>query len=203
MKKTKNSKLTSEMLKEWGIVNITWDEVTNNWKIERYWHKTSSKEMSISVMKIQKAVCKHKYTADKEYPIVGFSAENKHHCIPLARLIYAWFYGEVPEGMEIDHIDNDPFNNNIDNLQIVSVEENLKKRFQDNPDACRNQFDAIKKKELNIRISNSYKEAQSILVDITNMLTEIGKSKPNFAEKELELLVEDLKDRYNDVVRYE
>ncbi len=105
--------------------------------------------------------------------------------------------------MEVDHIDNDPFNNKLENLQLLTPEENLKKRFIDNPDACRNQFDVIKKRELNSKIGNAYKEAQSILVDITNTLAEIGKSKPDFAEKELELLVEDLKDRYNDVVRYE
>ena len=121
----------------------------------------------------------------------------------LSRFLYAWFLGDIPEGMVVDHIDNDPFNNKLENLQLLTPEENLKKRFEDNPDNCRNQFDVIKKRELNSKIGNAYKEAQSILVDITNTLAEIGKSKPDFAEKELELLVEDLKERYADVTRYE
>jgi hypothetical protein len=43
------------------------------------------------------------------------------------RAIYAWFHNEVPEGMVVDHIDNDPSNNNIDNLQLLTVYNNLHK----------------------------------------------------------------------------
>lgn len=42
--------------------------------------------------------------------------------------------------MVIDHIDNNPFNNRVKNLQKLTPEENLRKRFEDNPDGGRNQW---------------------------------------------------------------
>jgi hypothetical protein len=43
------------------------------------------------------------------------------------RLIYETFVGDIPEGMEIDHIDNDTSNNHIDNIQLISRRGNIKK----------------------------------------------------------------------------
>ena len=43
------------------------------------------------------------------------------------RLIYETFVGDIPEGMEIDHIDNDTSNNSIDNIQLISRRGNIKK----------------------------------------------------------------------------
>ena len=108
---------------------------------------------------ISKSRRKHKFVDDKEYLVVGFSYNHTSYCIPLQRFLYAWFIGDVPDGMVVDHIDNNPFNNSLDNLQLLTQGENLKKRFRDNPDNCRNQFDVIKKRELNSKIGDAYKEA--------------------------------------------
>ena len=43
------------------------------------------------------------------------------------KLVYETFKGDVPYGMTIDHIDGNTFNNNIDNLQLLSSEENSRK----------------------------------------------------------------------------
>lgn len=40
------------------------------------------------------------------------------------RFVYECFYGEIPEGMQIHHIDHDKLNNTLDNLQMVTDEEN-------------------------------------------------------------------------------
>ena len=40
------------------------------------------------------------------------------------RFVYECFYGEIPEGMQIHHIDHDKHNNALDNLQMVTDEEN-------------------------------------------------------------------------------
>lgn len=48
--------------------------------------------------------------------------------VPLGRLVMAWYKGEVPGDMDVDHIDGDPLNNNIENLQIISRRENLARR---------------------------------------------------------------------------
>ena len=139
-----NSALTFSMLLEWGIWGIDWDEEANNWKITRYWYKNNSRGKRISHLKISKAVCKHKYTKDKEYPVVVFSYKNKAYCIPLSRLVYVWHKGDIPEGMVVDHIDNNPFNNSVENLQLLTPEENLAKRYEDNDFVCCNQHVAKK-----------------------------------------------------------
>lgn len=87
------------------------------------------------------AICRHKYTEDKLYPVVNFSYNGKGRSYPLARFLYAWFKGEVKDGEEVDHIDNDPFNNKLENLQVLTHEENLRKRFTDHSGVrCFNQF---------------------------------------------------------------
>ena len=41
------------------------------------------------------------------------------------RLVWEAFKGEIPRDKEIDHIDNDPHNNDINNLQIISRSDNM------------------------------------------------------------------------------
>lgn len=41
-----------------------------------------------------------------------------------ARCIYSAFYGEIPEGYQINHIDENPANNRLDNLNLMTPKEN-------------------------------------------------------------------------------
>lgn len=47
----------------------------------------------------------------KEEPIIG-------------RLVYEAFIDKIPEGMQINHIDEDPSNNKLENLNLMSPKEN-------------------------------------------------------------------------------
>jgi len=40
------------------------------------------------------------------------------------RLIYIYHNGEIVDGLHIDHIDRDKLNNNIENLRLVTIQEN-------------------------------------------------------------------------------
>lgn len=57
----------------------------------------------------------------------------KVHCIETQKtisfhiLVWKFYKGEIPEGMEIDHIDGDITNNRIQNLQAVSHKQNCQK----------------------------------------------------------------------------
>lgn len=54
----------------------------------------------------------------------------KTTCIGLHRAIWAWFNGEVPAGMIVDHIDNKHetiYDNRLENLQLLTPAENLAK----------------------------------------------------------------------------
>ena len=72
---------------------------------------------------------KLKYGVDKSYCYVFLRikrfSENKEVNITLHNVIYAWYKGEVPIGYDVDHIDNNPLNNNIDNLQLLTHRENV------------------------------------------------------------------------------
>ena len=50
---------------------------------------------------------------------------NRLKSMGVHRVVYAWFHGEVPEGMVVDHKDDDKKNNNINNLQLLTPHENL------------------------------------------------------------------------------
>ena len=43
------------------------------------------------------------------------------------RLVYENFKGDIPEDKQIDHVDGDTSNNAVENLQILTPRENLKK----------------------------------------------------------------------------
>ena len=134
--------LTREMLEEYGIKEVNYDKENNEWCIIRYWHRSSTgKEKYLKRVKIRNVVGKRTYARDKVYPAVVFSYHSKAVSIPLGKLIYAWFKQRVPAGMDVDHKNNDPFNNQLGNLQLLTRKENLAKRFTDNPENCHNQWE--------------------------------------------------------------
>lgn len=61
------------------------------------------------------------------YKMVAFSIDRKRYFKFVHRLVYMAFNGPIPDGLVIDHIDNDKTNNRIENLQAISNEENLSK----------------------------------------------------------------------------
>lgn len=48
----------------------------------------------------------------------------KGKLLPVHRVVYTLFYGEIPERMVVNHIDTNPSNNAISNLEICTVAEN-------------------------------------------------------------------------------
>lgn len=44
------------------------------------------------------------------------------------RLIWEKVVGEIPDGFQIDHIDQNPLNNRIENLRVVRGEENVRNK---------------------------------------------------------------------------
>lgn len=132
--------LTKEELEKVGITNIYYwfDE----WVVFRHWYKNNSKVKTFSKLKITEAKRTHiKSGRDKYYKKITFCAHQKRYSIPLSRLLYVWFIADITEpGLVVDHIDNDPNNLNLDNLQLISIKDNLHKRFDDNPDCWINQY---------------------------------------------------------------
>lgn len=55
-----------------------------------------------------------------------YNLNGKHFLVH--RAVWEAFNGPIPEGYDIDHIDGNPKNNNLSNLQAITHSENIKKR---------------------------------------------------------------------------
>ena len=97
-------------------------------------HRNSKRSgHNIKEIKQQTITNKNKYGGGKSYIFVPLkikrlNRENRQLTICLHTVIYAWNKGEVPLGYDIDHVDNNPFNNNINNLELVTHAENIRRR---------------------------------------------------------------------------
>lgn len=75
----------------------------------------------------------HKYGRTITYVAYTFylgkeNGKYKYATILEHVLVWLWFKGDIPEGYDVDHIDNDKLNNKIENLQLLTRKENLAKR---------------------------------------------------------------------------
>lgn len=64
------------------------------------------------------------------YLYVNTSVNGKAKNILSHRLVAEAFFGEIPNGMEVNHIDGDRKNNKIENLELVTHSENCKHRHE-------------------------------------------------------------------------
>ena len=133
--------LTKQQLEEMGIVDVTWNKYLETWVITREWYKNNSKtKRERKTLIVGSVLARHKYTKDKTYLKVSFSYKNKPVAISLSRLVYAWFREDIPDGYVIDHKNNNPYDNTLDNLQMLTIEQNIRKRFDDLDCKCFNQY---------------------------------------------------------------
>lgn len=72
----------------------------------------------------------HKYGKSVAYQYIQFYnyKTGKYTLMGYHAFLYAWYKGEVPAGYDVDHIDGDTLNNDLDNLQILTHADNIRKR---------------------------------------------------------------------------
>ena len=69
-------------------------------------------------------------TSKLGYRRVVLSKNNKPRRYGVHQLVTSAFLGPVPDGMEVNHIDSNPSNNNIDNLEYVTRQDNIQHAIQ-------------------------------------------------------------------------
>jgi len=87
------------------------------WKISRGNVKVGNKAGTLNYNK------RH----DRECYEVGIDKKT----VLLHRIIWIMINGEIPESLQIDHINQDPTDNRIENLRVVTNQENSKNRSKD------------------------------------------------------------------------
>ena len=109
---------------------------------------------------------------------ISLSIYGKKNNYFIHRLVYEAFNGLIPDGYQIDHINNNPQDNRLENLQLLTKSQNSKKRFIDNP------LSAYKKKNVkrimcvnNNKIYNSQSEASRQLNCCFQNISEVLKGK--------------------------
>ena len=105
--------ITQEMARE----RFAYDAETGN----LIWLPTATRQPKWNKKMVGKvAGCIATKNGGKRYVMIGFGdgLVRAHHAV------WAWHYGPVPEGLEIDHIDGNVLNNRIENLRAVTAAEN-------------------------------------------------------------------------------
>ena len=121
-------KLTKQELLDAGFTEVKY--INDQWRIFRRWRKYNSKEKFDTEISVTLACGKHKYRPDKYYHKVTYSFNRKVINIPLSRFIYVWFKGDIPDGYIINHINGNSFDNRPENLELMAVGDNLRRRFE-------------------------------------------------------------------------
>lgn len=75
--------------------------------------------------------CLRKREIDEDgYVRISFPHKGMTH-LAIHRLVYSTWIREIPNGYHIDHKDNRKYNNHISNLQLMTLQENVRKAVND------------------------------------------------------------------------
>ncbi len=109
---------------------------------------------------------------NKDGYIIVYILYNKIRYVNVAHRIVWMYYNKknIPNNLEVDHIDNDILNNKIDNLQLLTKHDNMKKSNRQNPrTAARNGMTKLNEKQVEqIRSSNEKSKKLALQFQVTS-----------------------------------
>ena len=65
-------------------------------------------------------------TSRNGYRTIALNKDHVEYTFCEHRCVWVWFKGDIPDGMEINHIDANRGNNHIDNLELVNHSQNMR-----------------------------------------------------------------------------
>ena len=156
------TKLTKEDLMKYGIKDIWYDTNEAKYHIiskagnEIKPHKNKQDYLSLNLYVLDDDGSKIKIPTTRKYKGAKKETDTYYYKlmpVTLSRCVYAWFHGEVPEGLIVDHIDNKHdthYDNRLENLQLKTPAENLAKERP----VCRTEIPCDMTKPLEYYIDN-------------------------------------------------
>ena len=110
-------RITKEWLQQHGIVDVSKDGVVTG-------VKGGKKVFTITT--------KHPFGKDKSYHAIAVYDKDLYkekgyggtRTLLLSRVMFAWYHDVCPEDFDVDHIDNNPLNDTLDNLRLLSRGDN-------------------------------------------------------------------------------
>lgn len=92
---------------------------------------------------------------NRQHILSQYLSDGKYYCVYLYvngvktkyrihRLVYLTFYGQVPEGYVVDHIDNNKANNSVDNVRAITTRDNCRRACCGKPSGATKKVCVIK-----------------------------------------------------------
>ena len=117
---------TKQDLLDAGIKLIPNENEVGGWEVYQY--RVDNRSTWKTRRPIINFCTKHPYGKDKYYPGVGFRLFGKPKVTTLHQLVWIYNYDNYPEGYDICHKDDDPYNCQLDNLEIKPHIDNIRER---------------------------------------------------------------------------
>lgn len=113
-----NNKVRVEMINDEVVIYQDYIQTTKRdrgyeWVTERKQHK---------------AVCSHQFGNDYAQLISFLKIDGKMKALPVSNIVWIYYNDTIPEGYEVDHINENTLDNRIDNLQLLTPGDNIRKR---------------------------------------------------------------------------
>ena len=78
----------------------------------------------------KKKTSKRNYKKTNDYNVVHLMKDKKRYKRFVHRLVYETFVGDIPTGYQIDHINEIKDDNRVENLQLLTQQENIQKYWE-------------------------------------------------------------------------
>lgn len=110
-------------------VSIQWDSNNQPVIIQDLPPKQGRGKKWVKERKFYDYVKEHPFGKPYVAKLVSLKLYDKIYLIPVSNVVWIYTYGSITDG-DVDHIDSNTSNNSLDNLQLISHQENLRRKLK-------------------------------------------------------------------------